>query len=605
LKSYWLKGLMVLVLSAMYYHAEAADTVPSPSPDSESLALPVDAASGNVPPASPDAIPEEPAQVTPDIATQQNETALQAWQGSGPVPELVKNPDGSTRIEWKLNGSVARYNTEVHTDGDPRFNSQLRTGQQYKSVIQTDVRAVSPDGQVKYLQFNQTNSNDPSVISRSRSQITMMQAGWTGANYQTTLGDLIISQSTLGTTLPMRGLSGNIQFDKVSLGAFAGVVTESWEALDQKHLRYQLLRNVQGGKIGYDLLPSLNVYGTWQQFSDVDGSAPDAPYTPSASDANASTLGFRWQLEKFNLTGEVANSNFSDDAGSDYNGKAAILDATYQFPTVSLRSGYHYIEPDYKSLSYSVIPGVNERYVGGDWTASEWLVLGLDLRSSENTTLSQPFFPSQTSKSNSVTGRADINFGNKIPGLGLSLQHTEANGKDGGDFSNHNTNSSAVLMYYTATWNASGSWGYQRTTNKAYSSGDSTINSLQLNAGKTFTYLGAGQTPIWTFGVNLALTAQLQELDTGGDTLNSSYSIRASADHAKGTKINLYWLRGRLTQPTSGPALRQKTWEVDASHPIFGQHAIKLFAREYRRNLGVQSLATTERIGGAEFAYNF
>lgn len=61
----------------------------------------------------------QPAEAPAPDAAAQNSAAVEAWQETGgAAPQLVPQPDGTTRLEWRLTGSVDAYENRVKTAGN-------------------------------------------------------------------------------------------------------------------------------------------------------------------------------------------------------------------------------------------------------------------------------------------------------------------------------------------------------------------------------------------------------------------------------------------------------------------------------------------------------
>lgn len=528
-----------------------------------------------------------------------NNQVLQTWQQAAPgqAPELVKQPDGSTKIEWKGGVSVDVYHNSVR--GNTTLTPQ-REGDFFKLQAQGDLRGTDQDG-TSYAQISYTGTDDRAVLSQSNTQINSLQIGRVGQGYAVMAGDVLPAFSNLGTSVGLRGLLGQKQISQTTLSAAAGVITPSWEILSGKVDRPQHLRDAYSVKAEHQFTPTTRAYVTTQSYRDQSGTIDPAAAALPLANAHTHTLGFGYQQGQFNLAGEAGASRWGDDTGTGVHGDAAILDATYRLQTVGLRGGYHDLDRTYASLSASATPGIKEAYVGGDWTAATWVTLSSDLRRSESTVIIDS--PKQTT--DAIVNRAAINFGPNHPGWGMLLQQAYSK-TDLGDPNNaKNGNNSAMLSYSDQTWNAGVGVSQLKVKNSLASSFDGKIDALNFNAGKLFSDAAAGVAPNWTIAVNLAVSLQDQKFDAGGGNKNVVYNVGTSMQRQGWGTLNLAYIDGQLKQDLIGTFIKQKGVQFDISKPLGGQNQIKFYVRNNKNTSNDTNLEYREHTVGLQAVYIF
>lgn len=541
-----------------------------------------------------------------------NQQVLQEWQratgAAGQTPTLVKQDDGSTRLEWHVNGTFDVYTTDVITAGAATTNTPLHVGEYAKSVISSDLRSTNTtSGEVNYFQFGITNTNDRAVLSRLPTQINMLQAGHAGQNFQVTAGDAMANFSGLSSMLSLRGLTAQARFGGFSLTGYSGIVAESWETLEYRELRNQYLRDVMGAKAAYAFSPEFNMYATLQGSSDQGDSLP-ATVTPWSQPAKirSATGGFAYQSGMLQLQGEYGDGHYHDDAGNQRGGRATVLDGSYRMGPVGLRAGHHDIDADYASLATSAPPGVRETYGNMDWMASPYLSLGLDVRKSAQRMLDTSGNSMLVSKSKASTLRANINFGPDHPGWMVSLMDTETRGEDASGNPNRTNNFTSSINYNVQSWMTGFSFSQMTMTNALSPTSDSTTTNYQVTLGHSFTENTGGMPSTWNLNMNLSAGLQDQRMDnTGMDTRNVNYMLSLAGQHTMWGQFNLSLTDGYFTQPMGGPNLRTCGYQFDASHALGKAGSIKFYARNTHRNIGSVLLDTEELLRGIQIQYRF
>lgn len=555
-----------------------------------------------------------------------NAEALRAFQrqAGDQAPTLAKDEAGNIKLEWRGSLSLDAYRNDVTPPpGQAAFASPFATGTRERTVFTTEIRLVEPNGAAMFLQAGSMFSNDRAVLSRYPSQLSQLQAGRTTARQNLTVGDVVANYSGLGTSLGMRGLALTQRLGDFSLSAHAGKVAESWDALlnrkpiDGGNSRNQYLRNVFGLKGEYSHSPQLRSYVTWQSFDDSKGSLPEALATAATAHTVAASGGFAWQGETTTLAGELARSSFHREQLAERRADAFVLDGTWRVNTLSLRAGYHEVDADFVSLAQSVPPGVREGYVGFDWPATTWLSVGADWRDaltryamptlppvddSAFALLPPPLAPEPT-LARGFNTRATINFGPSWPGWNLSIQNAEtANGTVSG-ITGRGRNTNITLSFAAKGWNGSLTLGDGFNRQTGNPAGDSTMESIQFQAGRSFVHADRGGTPLLTLTVSGMAGRQTQRLPTMGNRTDSTqYGLVLAGQHRRFGQLNLQWNDAVLTQPLGGPDLVTRTLQFDFTHPFGAQRALKAYLRHVRRNMGAPQLETTEKLGGVQLS---
>lgn len=548
------------------------------------------------------------AQTNPPPQAASNEQVLQNWQQNnvgGQQPVLVKQGEGETRIEWKGSVTANAYSNDI-VNANGVTNTPLTSGSFYKSVVTSDMRAVLPGGNVNYFQFGVTHSNDRSVLSLFPRQINNIQLGSSGQNYMLAVGDVAPNFSSLSSSLGVRGLIGQYKLGDATAYGYAGVVAESWEALEKNVLRNQFVRDVVGAKVEYALTPSLKVYATGQRAGDQDGSITNVDIAASAlpSQIHSSTIGFQYAEGAYQLSGETALSSFRQSGQEGRSGQASILDSTWRGQSLSLRGGYHDIDPKFVTLSGMASPGVREVYAGGDWTAATWVTLGAELRNSKNISLATTDVPSTTTTTDSGTLRANINFGPDMPGWGLSLQDMESRITDPQRQISKNAQRSATLNYSAQGWTTGFGYGLATVRSQASPTWDSDTASWNLNVGRVFSDADGASPATWSLNLGLVAALQYQHMLYGSDTQNINYTLNLSGQRNGWGNFALQLVDGFITRPGASD-LRSRAAQFEATHPFSSQNALKFYYRKAFRNIHDPLSGATERVSGIQYNHAF
>jgi hypothetical protein len=540
-----------------------------------------------------------------------NAAVAQSWQQVSPgaaAPTIARNEEGGTRLEWKGGLVYDTYTNDVYTNTPTPLStlSSLRPSTFFKSSVNSDLRAVHKNSSVDYFQLGASHSDDRSVLSQGLYQVNNMQVGRTGEGYMLALGDIAPNFSSLSSSLGVRGLYGQRQFEKLTVHGFTGLVAESWEALDNSVASNGYQKEVNGLKVERSFGNALQVYLTTQTFSERTPEKTSFPLTADRATSHTDSAGFQYQEGAITVTGETAGSRFDDAGNADRQGQATILDASWRGDGVSLRGGYHDIAPQFTSLSSGAQAGILEAYAALDWTLASWVSLTTDLRNSKNSTLATLLTPSTFVQTDSATVRANINFGPDHPGWGLTLQQTDALSTDSASQSSQRGDVTSSLNYSASNWNSSVGFGQGTVTSMASPTYDSASENWTLAAGRTFTDAAPDQPEIWGAGLNFSANSQAQRLVVANtQTVTTNYTLTLTAQRARWGRLNLSMTEGETTQPSGAPALRVRGLQMDAVYPMAGQSSLKVYMRSNWRNIDDPILYVKEYVTGLQLNYSF
>lgn len=533
-----------------------------------------------------------------------NDAVVQEWSknnAGASSPSLTQQEDGGTKIEWHGGISVDNYTNDIASQNS--FGSSLNQGNHTLAQLQSDLRNTTQSGDVNYFQLSATSTNDRAVLSQYPRQINSVQVGRAGAGYILSVGDVAPNFSSLGSALGVRGLIGQRQVGQVAISAYAGVVAPSWEYIESRVPRTQLMKEVQGAKVEYSFTEKLKAYVTGQHGMDKADSADIAVLAPTK--IHSGSIGFQYLDNDYQLTGETALSHFQQEGEQSRNGHATIVDGAWRGQTVSLRGGYHDLNAKYISLSQAAQPGIREGYAGADWVLASWISLGVDLRNSKNFTLATLFNPSQMTDTDSGSVRANINFGANHPNWSMSVQESVSNSRDPRNQRSYREQSTINLNYAQEKWNAAIAYGLAKEQSEANPRMDSHTDNWQASVGRLFNNQDAISMATWSINTNLSASLQNQHLSDGLETKAFLSSFNISAQRNDWGLLNVMLGNGFNTRPLGQSTLRMTTLQIDGSRQLGTRGNIKLYAREVRRNMNDAALFADERITGVQLSYAF
>jgi hypothetical protein len=550
-----------------------------------------------------------------------NEAALKLWQSvaGDQVPAVIAGDKATSKIEWRSTVTTDAYTNDIKPPpaaaGAPPTATPLNKGNFATTNIASDIRLIEPSGEVTAFQVGVTASNDRAILSRYPNQVRSLAFGRTGSTYQVGAGDATVGYSQLGTTLGLRGLSIQKALGDWTVSGYSGVVTDSWEALfnrsplDNGPARNRYTRSVAGTKAEYALQPGLKLFATAQGYRDSADSIPDQGVGMPPSDARAVSTGMAYQVDGLSVSSEAASSKFDARDQPVRRGSAYLLDAAYKLPEIGFRAGYHSVAPSFVSLSLSVPPGLREGFLGGDWNAASWLVVGSEYRESSNRTISltpsnaeplQPMPPMNVQlagRSRTITNRANITFGGALPGLSAMLASNRSVGADPSSAQRLSQTSSAALSFNSATWNATFSANNTSASNSSNPQADSESHMLQAQFGRNY----MGTIIPWTFGWTLMGAQQSQRMTfLGTESKSRSRGITVNGNRSDWAQFALIYQEAYQTQAAGGPELATHSLQIELTKKYGQQNALKAYLRQSQRNVGDAALRTDERVFGMQ-----
>lgn len=521
-----------------------------------------------------------------NIILADNSQVLESWQqGGGAAPTLVQQPDGGTTIQWAAGVSLDAYRNNVSGGSTV---TPLREGNFYKATVQGDLRSTQPTGDMRYLQFSMTGTNDQAVLSHaSGTQIGSLQMGMAGSGYLLALGDVAAGFSTLGTNVGLRGLLAQKQLGQSVISATAGVMAESWESLADVVDRTRYVRNVYAAKFETPMWETGKVYVTAQGYNDSESDLANGATMLAPASARLATAGFAYQKDQLTLQGEAGFSRWEESGREEESDRAYILDASWMFQSASLRAGHHDIGKYYSSLAAQGGNGVKETYLNGNWMAADWLNLTADLRRSENAlagvaVITVPPTPpsANATQTDAFTTGAVITFGPDHPGWSLLLNHAQSLGENSGGDANRNRNYGATVSYADQNWNGNLGYMHGSVENSSAPASNADTDTWQFNIGRNLMDMTVQGAPAWTLATNLGVSRQEQELDSGGGPATTRWQVGLSGQKTGWGMLMASYMDGRTTGQATGGDIRQKSWQLEATHPLKGQNAIKLYWRD-------------------------
>ncbi|MCC7461324.1 MAG: hypothetical protein IT480_02550 [Gammaproteobacteria bacterium] len=536
-----------------------------------------------------------------------------AQTAGGPEPALVRNEDGTTKIEW--HGSITVDGYSRSASGDATL-TPYSSGEFHRADVQSDLRGTSPAGDVSWMQFALTHSSDPSLIAQGDLQVNTFSIGRAGQGYRVALGDVAVEHSSLGANMPLRGLLAQRYFGRTLVSASAGVVSESWEALADQGRRRMFLKNAYALKAQTPLGQNLQAYFTVQGYSE-DGDSIDPGSLPlMPASASSGTVGFNWQWGRYSLQAEGGASRFREEGLDDQRDQALIADAGWQGERLGLRLGHHDLGQYYSSLSGLAGAGLRETYTNASWQATSWMSLAADLRRSENAMASPPVPPPVPSippvpipPGTPFVGRTDAgSLGAQFtftgtPGLGLGLNLVESRGSSNAGTRNRNTSPSASLSYARQAWNAA--LGYQNVRlSDSVAGADSRSDTWSVAYGRNWSNATASAPASWTFGTALSGNFQRQRLESGVAATMDTANLQLSGERSGLGRFGASVGAGRGRDVT-GRDLRMYWYQLDGGRALGTRGNVRLYVRGTHNFQEDVTIAYRDNTAGMQLNYAF
>lgn len=544
-----------------------------------------------------------------------NATVLaQFAQASGaPAPELVAGEDGATQIEWHGGATLDFYSRSASGGA---LLTPYSGGHFHRLGLQSDLRGTAREGDVAWMQFALTQSDDPALILLGNSQINTLSAGRAGQGYRVAFGDVAVNHSSLGANLPLRGLLAQRYFGQTLVSASAGVIAESWEALADSGRRRMFLKNVYALKAETPLGQNLQAYATVQGYREDGDSVGAGALALVPSSGNSGTVGLNWREGRYFLQAEGGLSRYSEKGLDGHRDRALVVDGGWQGDRLGLRLGHHDLGRYYASLSGLAGAGIRETYANASWQAAEWMSLTGDVRRSENQMAAPPVpLPPPTipptpitpytpfvGRTDAASLRAQFTFAG-VPGLSLALNVGESHGKSSAGGSNRNAHQGASLSYVQPVWNAS--LGYQNAKlSNSIAGTDSRSETWSLVYGRNWSDATDVAPASWTLGATASGSFQRQHLENGTTSTLNTLNLVVTGERSAWGRLSAI-LGGSRGHDATGGELRQHWYQLDAGRALGQRGGIRLYVRAMSSFQDRAAIAYRDRTAGVQLSYAF
>lgn len=555
---------------------------------------------------------------TPALAASQladNGTVLAqfAQASGGPAPELKKGDDGATQIEWHGGATVDFYSRSASGGA---MLTPYSGGHYHRIGMQSDLRGTAPEGDVSWMQFALTQSDDPSLIMLGNSQINTLNAGRAGKGYRLAFGDVAVNHSTLGANLPLRGILAQRYFGQALVSASAGVIAESWEALADQGRRRMFLKNAYALKAESPFGQNLQAYATVQGYREDGDSVGANALALVPSSGSTATAGLNWREGRYYLQAEGGLSRYGEKGLDGHRDRALIVDGGWQGDKLGLRLGHHDLGRYYASLSGLAGAGIRETYANASWQAAQWMSLTGDVRRSENQMAAPPVPPPPPTipptpvtpytpfvgRTEAANLRAQFTFAD-VPGLGLGLNVGESHGKSSGG-SNRNANQGANLTYMQPAWNAS--LGYQNSTlkNSVAAGSDSRSDTWMASYGRNWSDATEVAPASWTLNATASGSCQRQHLENGTTSTLNTLNLVVMGERSAWGRLSAI-LGGSRGHDATGGDLRQHWYQLDAGRALGQRGGIRVYVRGMSSFQDRSAIAYRDKTAGVQLSYAF
>lgn len=555
---------------------------------------------------------------TPALAASQladNGTVLAqfAQASGGPAPELKKGDDGATQIEWHGGATVDFYSRSASGGA---MLTPYSGGHYHRIGMQSDLRGTAPEGDVSWMQFALTQSDDPSLIMLGNSQINTLNAGRAGKGYRLAFGDVAVNHSTLGANLPLRGILAQRYFGQALVSASAGVIAESWEALADQGRRRMFLKNAYALKAESPFGQNLQAYATVQGYREDGDSVGANALALVPSSGSTATAGLNWREGRYYLQAEGGLSRYGEKGLDGHRDRALIVDGGWQGDKLGLRLGHHDLGRYYASLSGLAGAGIRETYANASWQAAQWMSLTGDVRRSENQMAAPPVPPPPPTipptpvtpytpfvgRTEAANLRAQFTFAD-VPGLGLGLNVGESHGKSSGG-SNRNANQGANLTYMQPAWNAS--LGYQNSTlkNSIAAGSDSRSDTWMASYGRNWSDATEVAPASWTLNATASGSFQRQHLENGTTSTLNTLNLVVMGERSAWGRLSAI-LGGSRGHDATGGDLRQHWYQLDAGRALGQRGGIRVYVRGMSSFQDRSAIAYRDKTAGVQLSYAF
>lgn len=536
-----------------------------------------------------------------------------AQASGGPAPQLVQDEEGATKIEWHGSATVDFYSRSA--SGGATL-TPYSGGHYHRIGMQSDLRGTAPEGDVTWMQFALTQSDDPSLLLLGNSQINTLSAGRAGQGYRVAFGDVAVNHSSLGANLPLRGLLAQRYFGQTLVSASAGVIAESWEALADQGRRRMFLKNAYALKAETPFGQNLQAYATVQGYREDGDSVGANALALVPSMGHSATAGLNWREGRYFLQAEGGLSRYGEKGLDGHRDRALIVDGGWQGDKLGLRLGHHDLGRYYASLSGLAGAGIRESYANASWQAARWMSLTGDVRRSENQMAAPPVPPPPATipptpvtpytpfvgKTEAANLRAQFTFAD-VPGLGLGLSVGESHGKSSGGGSNRNANQSANLTYMRPAWNASLGYLNGKQSN-SISGSDSRSDTWMASYGRNWSDATDVAPASWMLNATASGSFQRQHMENGTTSTLNMLNLVVSGERSSWGRLSAI-LGGSRGHDATGGELRQHWYQLDAGRALGQRGGIRLYLRAMSSFQERAAIAYRDKTAGVQLSYAF
>lgn len=545
-----------------------------------------------------------------------NATVLaQFSQASGaPAPQLSPAEEGATKLEWHGGATLDLYSRSA--SGGATL-TPYSGGHFHRVGLQSDLRSTAREGDVSWMQFALTQSDDPSVVLLGNSQINTLSAGRAGQGYRLAFGDVAVNHSSLGANMPLRGMLAQRYFGQTLVSASAGVIAESWEALADQGRRRMFLKNAYALKAETPLGESTRGHVTVQGYREDGDSVSPAALALVPTTGHSTTAGLNWSEGRFFLQAEGGLSRFGEKGLSGHRDRAFIADGGWQGDKLGLRLGHHDLGRYYASLSGLAGAGIRETYANASWQATAWMSLTGDVRRSENRMAAPPVPPPPPTipptpvtpytpfvgKTDAASLRAQLVFAD-VPGLGLGLNVGESHGRSSAGGSNRNAHQGANLSYVRPAWNAALGYQNSKLSSSIAGGADGRTGTWSAVYGRNWSDATEVAPASWMINATVTGSFQRQHLESGATSTMDTYNLIVSGERSGLGRLSAIVGTGRGHDATGGD-LRQHWYQLDAGRALGERGGIRLYVRGMRSFQDRAAIAYRDKTAGVQLSYAF
>ncbi len=555
-----------------------------------------------------------------------------------PLPQVTQTAGGATQLTWASTLDLNAYrNTQT---GGLTLNPHAG-GTLHRATFGSDYKRVTEGDVTTWAQTQLTQTNDLTA-QRHKFLVNKVQVGYSQPGFVGAAGDLAVAHSTLGTTLPIRGLQAQKYFGPMYASAAAGLFVEDWKSAFTKNVRTAYPREAYALKLATApnamdaAIKGLDLYVTAQSFADQATTTASSPLIINplnkAKGASA-TVGAAYKYDKFAFNIEGGKSRFDEEGRARLNDDAIMTDIAWQGDPVAVRFGFHNIGADYSTLA-TVAPGTREAFGNIAWRVTPEFSATLDARQSRYTPNSRtaiipppplppatppdPFAPpnplgaaivappkvitdsESTSLSFNYSPAAIVGFNTSLT---LGRAKTE---QVGADSRTQSDNASLNMSYTRDGWTGSVNLTEMRNDAFGVAANEARTTGATVNLSKSF----ADSTGQRSLNVMSSYMKQWQEnganaFQPAAKGWNDRIMLMLGFNWLNVGSLNASAFLGHLKDPVSGAIGKQDGSQLDLNWTINPKWNFKLFGRENRNWSALQPQAYKDRSVGASIVGTF